>query len=406
MADCEPGEVSEIDFGRLGRLYDPAIGKLRFVHALVVTLVFSRHQYVYVTFSQKLVDVIEGLEQAWEFFGGCTRRAIIDNLEPAGIKADRYEPFFQRTLDEYARYRGFVIDAAVARSPQQKPHVEHQVPFVRENFFRGEQFIDRDDVQRRVLQWCLGQAGQRTHGTTRKQPLVEFERHERAALIRILNPQHFDVPAWAEPKVHPDCHIRVGNALYSVPFTYKGKKVTVRRDSRLVRVYYGGQRIKLHALQDAGGRSTDFADYPRHKSEYAMRNPDRIITQARAAGPTIGKFAARLLAGDFPWSRLRQGQALVRLVTKYGSARVEAACERALAFELISVPRLRKIVERALETEAAAPSASPHATKVVQHPLRFARPAASSRHAAASEPTTVVQTATTQEIIDGIEAVS
>ncbi len=44
MAETKPGEVAEIDFGRLGLVYDPESGKKRFVYALVVTLVFSRRQ--------------------------------------------------------------------------------------------------------------------------------------------------------------------------------------------------------------------------------------------------------------------------------------------------------------------------------------------------------------------------
>ncbi len=51
MADTEPGEVAEVDFGRLGFIYDPLIERKRFVYALVVTLCYSRHQYVHVTFT-------------------------------------------------------------------------------------------------------------------------------------------------------------------------------------------------------------------------------------------------------------------------------------------------------------------------------------------------------------------
>jgi len=46
MAETEPGEVAEVDFGRLGYLYDNVLKRRRALHALVVTLVFSRYQYV------------------------------------------------------------------------------------------------------------------------------------------------------------------------------------------------------------------------------------------------------------------------------------------------------------------------------------------------------------------------
>jgi hypothetical protein len=39
MADKEPGEVAQVDFGRMGMTYDPETGKQRVLHALVVPLV-------------------------------------------------------------------------------------------------------------------------------------------------------------------------------------------------------------------------------------------------------------------------------------------------------------------------------------------------------------------------------
>ena len=70
MAETRPGEVAEVDFGRLGLVWDPESEGRRVHHALLVTLAHSRHQYVHICRSQKLGDVIEGLEDAREFFGG------------------------------------------------------------------------------------------------------------------------------------------------------------------------------------------------------------------------------------------------------------------------------------------------------------------------------------------------
>ena len=78
MADTAPGEVAQCDFGRMGLVFDPEAGRDRVLHALVVTLVFSRHQYVFLTHRQDLDALIAGIEEAWERFGGVTRRLIID----------------------------------------------------------------------------------------------------------------------------------------------------------------------------------------------------------------------------------------------------------------------------------------------------------------------------------------
>ena len=70
MEQSGPGEVAELDFGRLGYIQDPATDRRGAVWALPVVLVHSRHSFLWPSYSQKLEEVIAGLEAAWEFFGG------------------------------------------------------------------------------------------------------------------------------------------------------------------------------------------------------------------------------------------------------------------------------------------------------------------------------------------------
>jgi transposase len=381
MAECEPGELAEVDFGRLGLVPDPRTGHRRMAWALVVILVHSRHQYVHVTHSQKLRDVIDGLEDAWLFFGGVPRRVVIDNLKAAVAKADRYDPVFQRTFEEYARYRGFVIDATRSADPTGKPHVERGVPYVRESFFRGEQWLDLEHVQREASRWCAQTAGTRIHGTTRERPLAVFENIERERLLP-LEAERFDPPDWGQYKVHPDHHISFQRALYSVPHAHLGQTVWVRGDRRLVRIYVDGTLVKTHARQRPGGRATDYADYPAELTAYALRDPVRMIRQARDHGPELGRFMAALLSDELPWAKLRQAQKLLRLGAKYGWHRLEFACRRALAFELVNVHRVESILLQDLD-QFSLPVETNGQTQVLPLRLRFQRPAGSFTHSAA-----------------------
>ena len=374
VADCAPGELAEVDFGRLGLVPDPATGKRRLAHALIVTLGYSRHQYVHVTFSQKIPDLIAGLEDAFAFFGGVTTRVVIDNLKAAVTKADKYDPIFSRSFEEYARHRDFVIDAADKDAPKNKPHVERAVPYVRENFFRGETWIDLAHVQREARRWCLATAGLRVHGTTRRRPLEVFEAEERAALEPLVK-ERFDPPAWKQCKVHPDHTVCFGKALYTVPTRHIGKTADVRGDSKLVRIYVSGELIKTRPRLAPGKKDIDYNDFPKEKAAYAMRDPVRCIAEARAHGDDIGRLTERLLAGDFPWAKLRQAQALLALGRRYGWTRVDLACRRALAFDLVNVRRVQAILEGALGDEGT--KTEPERSNVVQLPLRFLRPAGS-----------------------------
>ena len=382
MAEVPPGELAEIDFGRLGPVPDPLSGRRRIAWALIVTLPHSRHQYVHVTFSQRLPHLIDGLEDAWAFFGGVPRRVVVDNMRTAITTADRYDPIFQRTFEEYAAYRGFVIDATPVRDPTAKPHVERGVPYFRDSCFRGESWRDLEAGQAAAISWCLTTAGTRTHGTTRQRPLAVFDSVERGALLP-LEKERFDPPHWAQCKVHPDHHLSVGKALYSVPTRYIGQHLWVRSDRHLVRIYADHTLLKTHIRQAPGGRSTDHSDYPAHLTPYTLRDPERLIRQARSHGAHIGRFTEELLAGTFPWARLRQAQRLLRLGEKYGWPRVDGACERALDFDLVNVKRVEGIIRQHLETDhPAAPASSTTARPIETSllPARFTRPATSFTH--------------------------
>jgi hypothetical protein len=205
-------------------------------------------------------------------------------------------------------------------------------------------------------------------GTTRKRPFIVFIEEEKETLLPLVK-ERFDTPSWATPTVHPDHHVRIGCSLYSAPTAYIGRKVDARKDSRLVRLYYKGQLIKTHPVALPGKRSTDYGDYPKEKTAYAMRSCGYHVEKAQEIGKSCTAFMELLLAGDFPWAKLRQAQKLLRLGEKYGKDRVENACRRALSFDLIDVRRVEGMITKGLEgTEGASRG-------TVIAPSRFARPA-------------------------------
>jgi transposase len=384
MAPTPPGEVAEMDFEQLGRLLNPETGKRQMVWGLSIVLVYSRHSFLWLLTQQTVEATIEGLERAWRFFQGLPKRLILDNFPAAVAGTDPLNPRPTRAFLEYSQARGFLIDPARVRSPRDKPHVERGVQYARGRFWKGGTFVDVLDGRRQAEHWCLDVAGQRVHGTTRRLPLVVFTDEEQAHLLP-YDGVPYDVPVWREVTVHPDHHISVQYALYSAPSTTcpPGTKLEARCDRTLVKLYRAGELVKVHPRTPKGGRATDPNDYPPERTAYAMRSPDRLIQQAMALGPTIGQFAERLLDAPFPWSKLRQGQKLLRLAERYTAERLDAACARALGFDLVDVRRLERILVLALEHEGQP---VPPAEQRVQ-PLpagRFARPGTAFDHRFAS----------------------
>jgi hypothetical protein len=339
----------QIDFAQMGYLLDPVTGRRRKVHALIFTAVLSRHMFVWLTYSQTLTAVIAGCEAAWGFFGGVFKVLIPDNLKPVVTDADAVNPTLSVGWLDYAQHVGFGTDPARVRSPQDKPRVERVVQYVRGNFWAGETFTSLEEAQARAEAWCAERAGMRIHGTTQARPVEMFAELEAGCLLEV--PERYDVPVFTRVKVHRDFHVEVAKALYSVPEQHLGRHLDARADSELVKLYAAGRLVKTHPRQPPGGRSTDREDLPEHKAGYALRDLTRLIGVCAGHGENIGIYAERLLDDPLPWTRMRSVYRLLGLVRRYDAGPVEAACERSLDLDVVSVSKIDAMLAKARERE-------------------------------------------------------
>jgi transposase len=371
VADGEPGAECQLDFGYLGMLFDTVTGRQRKTQALIFTAVYSRHMFVWLSFTQTLAAFIAGCEAAWVFFGGVFKVLISDNASAIVADADAVNPRFTAGWLDYAQHCGFATDAARVRSPKDKPRVERAVQYVRGNFFAGEHFTGLADAQARAETWCRDVAGTRIHGTIAARPAEVFAEHEARALLPL--PVPYDVPVLARVKVHRDFHVEIGRALYSAPKEYLGACLDARADSALVKLFHQGVLVKTHPRQQPGRRITDPADLPAEKTTYAMRDVAALAKAARRHGDAIGVYAEQLLDTDLPWTKMRQVYRLLGLVRRYGPGPVEAACNRALEVDVVNVTKIASMLERATENAPPPPRPPVAAT------ARFARDPAEYR---------------------------
>jgi len=206
-----------------------------------------------------------------------------------------------------------------------------------------------------------------------------FEAEERAVLTP-LEAERFVIPCWDRCQVHPDHHVRFLYALYSVPTQYVGKEVDVRGDGALVRIYHQAQLIKTHAQKPRGGRSTTTTTTRR--SGPPMPCATRTTTAKRgrrSARPWVCSSISCSRASS-PGAGCARRKKLLRLAERYGAARVEAACVRALSYEAIDVHRLGHILEQGLEHEssenpqASSPPVSRRCGFFVRHTTSLTKP--------------------------------
>jgi len=84
--ETEPGAEAQVDFGSIGKIRDPKTWKERQAYCFVMTLSFSRHQYVEIVFDQKMETWISCHRKAFQSFAGVPKEIVVDNLKAAVIK--------------------------------------------------------------------------------------------------------------------------------------------------------------------------------------------------------------------------------------------------------------------------------------------------------------------------------
>ena len=336
-----PGEAAQVDFGAGPMLIHPD-GTCKRTWAFVMTLCFSRHQYVEFVWDQSSATWLGCHRRAFEWFGGVPNRVIIDNAKCAIVKACRNDPQVQRAYGECALEYGFKIDPCPPYDPQKKGIVEAGVKYVKRNFLPIRVFRDLVDMNQQVAHWVMHIAGVRNHGITRQKPLELFKLE--VAQLMALPTIAPDLSVWRRASVHRDCHVQFDRAYYSVPFRLVGQVLWLRISDVSVAIYHAYSHVHTHprALR-AGERITTADHMPPDAVAFAAHDRRWCEAQAALIGSACLSLIEQLLE-DRVLHRLRTAQNILRLEKTYGPERLEAACARALAHGSVFYATVKSIL--------------------------------------------------------------
>ncbi|MHB8748846.1 MAG: IS21 family transposase, partial [Aggregatilineales bacterium] len=367
--ECAPGEEAQVDFGYAGYLLDEH-GVAHKAWAFVMTLSFSRHMYVEFVFDQRVETWLQVHVNAFAFFGGAVQRLVCDNLKAAIIRASWNGdlPEVQWAYRELAEHYGFMIGPCRPRTPQHKGKVERGVGYVKGSFLAGRETMTRSEANRAARVWCIEEAGQRIHGTTRQQPLVRFEQMERASL-RPLPSVPYELAVWKPAKLHRDGYIVFENAYYSAPFRYVGQVLWVRGSRTTVKVYTADyQLVASHTRVEAGQRQTHSDHLVPYKQPGVLWNTEVVQEKAGQIGNatlhTVQVLLSTPVIDPLPTTRR-----LLKLAERYSAERLEAACTRALVFGDPTYTTIKGILKQNLDSlPIPTSSITPPPTTFVRSP--------------------------------------
>jgi hypothetical protein len=200
--------------------------------------------------------------------------------------------------------------------------------YVRDSFWRGREFTSIRQMQADAIRWSLQVAGLRScRALDGGQPLRVFEALEAAALAP-LPAAPFTLSVWSTGVVSSDTHIKIGKALYSVPWRLIGQRLHARTSGDIVQIFRDQHVVATHVLH-MSGRSTNLEHYPPEKIAFHLQGPTWCRKIAAEVGPACELVIGDLLSPN-AIHHLRAAQGILRLREKHGLDRLEAACARAI----------------------------------------------------------------------------
>ena len=340
-----PGKEAQVDFFRGPATLHAESGRWRRPWIFRMTLSCSRHGYEEAMWEQGRTHFLRAHEHAFEDFGGVPEVIRHDNLKAAVVRACLYDPDISELYHAFALHWGFVPLPARPRHPQEDGIVERSGGYVKDNALKGMRLESLEALNSHLFRWNRTIARQRIHGTTRKQVYAHFLEEDQPRL-KPLPERRFAVFNIGTRSVHPDGHIEVEGAFYSVPHILVGEQVRVQWDDHLLRVYTRGHCVAVHSRTGVGRYATQNEHRPTHKPAREEAYQANLLVRAEHIGSHALAWAkAACEERGVRAYRLLQG--MISLTRNHPKEHVDWACHLSLERRLFRYRILHRLVEQA-----------------------------------------------------------
>jgi hypothetical protein len=324
-----------------------------------MVLCYSRLMYLEFTLSEAMEQFLSCHRHALEFFGGCVRRVMIDNLKvgvvrhPSGEKA----LFNPRYLD-FASHYGFEPVACNVRKGNEKGRVENGVGYVKKNLLSGLEISSFEAIQVEGRRWLDETANVRIHGETHRKPSEAFTGEK--PLLKPLPIMPYDCAVIRPVGANRCYRIAFDANRYSVPPLYASQKLTLKIEPTQLYVFHNEKLIATH-----------IRCYDRRQNNTHPDHTKDLLTQRKRARDQTLLLAflnlcpqAELFCRKLQERRLNAPhhiQKIVALSEIYGPDKVARAIEDAVTFEAIGCEYVANILMQ--RERVSAPPGALHLTR-------------------------------------------
>jgi transposase len=256
--ETPPGRQAQVDFAHFRTVFTDEPGVERIVWLFSLVLGHSRMLWGRFVPQQDMQTVLRCHAAAFEALGGAPTEILYDRMKTVvdrEVAQQGIEPghiVYNRTLVEFARHYGYLPKACKAYRAKTKGKVERPFRYIREDFFLGRSFRNRDDLNGQFRQWLDQVANIRVHATTHR--VVNEHFAEERPRLHPLPAGPFQAVLRLERRITRDGMVSVDGNLYSVPDTTRRRPVEVHSTADEVRILEHGAVIAVHPVMEGRGQ--------------------------------------------------------------------------------------------------------------------------------------------------------
>lgn len=361
----EAGEAFQFDWSYEQIELGGANVQIKVAH---LRLCHSRMPFCVAYTRETLEMVLDAHVRAFEFFGGCCRRGIYDNLKTVVTKVlmgkDRV---FNRRFQNLSSHYLFEPVACTPAAGWEKGQVESQVSLARKRFFsQRRKFADLSELNDWLYEQCRNYAAGHKHPELKDRTIADVFQEERKHLMTVSAP--FDGYQEHVVRVSPLSLVSFDRNRYSVNARAVGKTASLRAYANRIVVVLDGEVIGFHRRHL--GRDKVIYD-PWHYLEVLKRKPGALRNGAPFKDWALPEPIAEvrsILAGRPDGDRQFVG--ILSAMTSFGPDAVADACSMALAAQTVSKDIILNLLSRSTqEPEPDHTEPAPHLPKISIDPV-------------------------------------
>ena len=356
--EYKPGDLTMFDHaGKRMRIVSMDTGETTRCECFVSILPYSGLIFVAFTHTKRTPDLVSGLNGMVHYVGGVTTSLLTDNAKNMVVKGDRYEPRFTELCLQLGEHYQTVLSATRPYSPRDKAMVEGAVKIVYSAIYaplRKRVFTSVEELNE-AARPLLDALNARPYRNTPFSRRYFFEKEE-LPLLKPLPPEPFSPKRVCIQTVQRNYHVQLpdDHRYYSVPYAYVGRKVRILYDERTVEVYLDNSRIAFHERRAFDKRyKTTLAHMPpnhRHMLENRGWTREELLARAAAVGASTRLAAERILSnGAVEEQNYKACHGMLMLARKFGTERLEAACNRLRDASSTSYTMVKRILHAGLD---------------------------------------------------------